>query len=150
MNKYRFNRRIMGFVRMFFIACLFTVLQFQATAQDDSLKQQHYLGKSKNQKVFAWVLLVPGVFLVGVGCISASFEPMGLTVLSGESSNKHAGKGAIVAGVVCIAGSIPLFIGAAKNKRKASLSVSTSNVQLIQHNSLARITQPCLKLSVPF
>lgn len=87
----------------------------QMIAQNTRIEQPDYLQKSRNQKTGAWILLGGGAALTVVGIVAfdRNFEVL---------SDNESGLGeAILTGVgICsMAGSIPLFVSAAKNKKKA-------------------------------
>ena len=133
------------FIRLFFLAIISITLQLQSAAQNDSLSQR-YLEKSRNKKAGGFVLL--GVGLV-VSTISISTNGAKMMASSMDGGNGGSGAGGLVVGIVCIAASIPLFISSGVNKRKAAISLSSSSMQRLNTNGIARVTQPCLKLSIP-
>ena len=91
----------------------------QQTNPAPALSRQDYLQKSKQQKTIAWIMLGSGICMVGGGLAIN---------LSGGILNGKGSKGlwlSYLGGVVTLT-SIPLFIAASKNKKKA-MSVSFKN-----------------------
>ncbi len=82
----------------------------QQTATLPLLTKQDYLQKSKKQKTVAWVLL-------GVGLVSTSLGSIQVNPDYGSNDNQAA---FLVVGLAAIGTSIPFFIAASKNKKKAA------------------------------
>ena len=128
---------------------LFTMLMIlsassfsQQTNSHPTLSKQDYLQKSKNQKTTAWVLLGGGAALILVGDLVGN---------SKESSFSDAATGVVIAGagVLSMLGSIPLFIAAGKNKRKAmSLSFKNEMIPELQNSSFVNRSVPSLSLKI--
>lgn len=124
-------------MRKFFI-CIMLVLTTtssfcQQTDPKHSLTQQDYLQKSKKQKTAAWILLGGGVVLA-----------VGAPILAISSDWSKQGTGydvAFYAGCASILGSIPLFIAAGRNKRKA---MNASAYLEIRRNPVLVNTDPTL------
>ena len=80
----------------------------QTTTPVPVLTKSDYLQKSKNQKAYAWILLGSGAVIFGITAPGfVSLDILGPLV---------------VIGAVATLVSIPLFIAAAKNKRRAGAS----------------------------
>jgi len=114
----------------------------QQTTHTSQSTQGDYLQKSKHQKTAAWILLGGGIALAVTGvAVDAS---------NWESS---AGDVLIVAGAVSVLASMPLFIAAGKNKRKA-MSLSTQleiqNVPLRRQIFLAKCSCPAIAIKFNF
>ena len=96
----------------------------------DTTKQSiatNYLKKSKNQKTAAWLLVGGGAVVTTVGMVVGFGEVTDaiITSFSGEEqSSFSAGALLTLTGLTAMVGSIPLFIAAGKNRRKAAASVS--------------------------
>jgi hypothetical protein len=90
----------------------------QDTARSHPLTKQDYMQKSKNQKTGAFVLLIGGIALGVGGAISAASNL--------QSNSPYA---FLVIGGACIIGSIPLFIAAGRNKRRALAMTAHFNIQ---------------------
>ena len=108
-----------------------------------SLTRQDYLNKSKNQKKAAWILLGGGIALGLAGPIlwsSTGISDSGADVL-------------MISGAASIAGSIPLFIAAGRNKKKG---MNASTYFEIRQNSVPTNTglglhsTPTLSLKLNF
>ncbi|MEO6836837.1 MAG: hypothetical protein ABI185_00520 [Ginsengibacter sp.] len=90
--------------------------------------KENYLLKSKHQRTAAWFLLGGGVLAGSAGGLLALhgivdlFDPK-------PSNNLHAGAGLMFVGTGAIIGSIPMFISASKNRRRA-MSISFTNQPL--------------------
>jgi hypothetical protein len=115
----------------------------QQTDFSQSLTRHDYLKKSKNQKTTAWILLGGGIALGVAGPIlwsSTGISDSGVDVL-------------MVSGAASIAGSIPLFIAAGRNKRKG---MNASAYFQIRQNSVPTNTgltlhsTPTLSLKLNF
>ena len=92
-----------------------------------AIHETDYLRKSKNQKTAAWILLGGGALVttVGIAVGLAETTEAVLGAFSGEEqSSFSAGAALTLTGLVAMVGSIPLFIAAGKNRRKAAASVS--------------------------
>jgi hypothetical protein len=101
---------------LFFALLLFINETYCQGVSDSMSKEkftkQYYLQKSKNQKSGAWVLLIGGVAIfAGTGL----YESQNLDF---NSPHKNQGLVPIYLSVACVAGSIPLFIAAGRNKLK--------------------------------
>jgi len=127
-----------------FILCL-SVGANSFCQQADSIKTSastNYLEKSKHQKTAAWVLLGSGVALGVGGAIWAgsNFDSSGPDVL-------------FVAGAVAIVSSIPLFIAARRNKKKAmstSANFQMQKIPTVQRGSFASKSYPALSIKMNF
>jgi hypothetical protein len=80
----------------------------------EKFTKQYYLQKSKNQKAGAWVLLIGGAAIFAGTGLYASQN------LDFSSPEKHRHIVPIGLSIACVAGSIPLFIAAGRNKLKAA------------------------------
>lgn len=103
-----------------------------------------YLQKSKNQKSAAWTLLGGGTALIGIGFIVGDGK---------NASFDDAATGAVLAGVGLLSaiGSIPLFIAAGKNKRKAMkmfTSIKMEKATLFQRQSFDQPSYPAVTLKL--
>lgn len=103
-----------------------------------------YLQKSKNQKSAAWTLLGGGTALIGIGFIVGDGK---------NASFDDAATGAVLAGVGLLSaiGSIPLFIAAGKNKRKAMkmfTSIKMEKAAVYQRQSFVQPSYPAVTLKL--
>lgn len=87
----------------------------QTATPGTPMTKQDYLKKSRSQKTFAWILLG-----TGTACFAA--------VAPGNTSFDALGTIIVIGGVAVIS-SIPLFIAAAKNKRRAGRASVGLNLQ---------------------
>ena len=108
------------------------------------MPDQDYLQKSKKQKTTAWVLLGGGA-----ACILLA-DLIG----NGQSSTfSDASTGVIIAGagVLCMLGSIPEFLAAGKNKRKANAASTffkIERIHVIQQHSLVQHPYPAISVKI--
>ena len=111
------------------LLCLLLSLAATSFAQDtDTTKHilaTDYLKKSKNQKTAAWIMLIGGTVAttIGIGVALGS----GLDCVFGDPNcgrNQTLADVLSITGSAAVLGSIPLFIAAGKNRRKAAASVS--------------------------
>ncbi|HEX2845235.1 MAG TPA: hypothetical protein VHN59_01715 [Chitinophagaceae bacterium] len=87
-------------------------LLLQTQAQSTIKDKAYFFQKSKKQKTAAFALLIGGAVAGTVGLLVGTGD---------ETSFDNAGTGVIVGGIglISMAGSIPLFIAAKRNKTKA-------------------------------
>lgn len=120
------------------ILCL-TALQTNAQINDTTsninmhqIDAYSLLQKAKNQKTAAWILLAGGAVVSSVGFIVVTNEVVqdlsNIFTPNYSSSNSTGGEIMVYAGTGAMLGSIPLFIGASKNKRKANLMLKDETV----------------------
>lgn len=111
-------------------ACWFLLLHASGQSINQSEKSQsYYLKKSKRQKTTGWILLGGGVATTFVGIGVASSELISGS-LSGSSNNSSAADVVLLTGLAAMIGSIPVFISAHKNKRRAVAAISFRNQPL--------------------
>ena len=90
----------------------------QQTTPSPTLTKQDYLKKSKRQKAAAWILVSSGAFFTLLGSIELNFA--GSDSIDGTDPTKKSAKTIFkVIGLTAVGVSIPFFISAAKNKKKA-------------------------------
>ncbi|HMK26943.1 MAG TPA: hypothetical protein VK483_13010 [Chitinophagaceae bacterium] len=148
------NKIILFILLLTMSATLFS----QQTNTLPALTKQDYLRKSKNQKTAAWILVAGGAAMIVTGGVvwsneinkKAETDPFGAWA---DMYTTTSGDWIAVAGVVAAAGSIPLFIAASKNKRKAmSLSFKKETVpsRLLsgQKGSFVNQSIPSLSLKI--
>ncbi len=97
------------------------------TKINDYYAANPYLKKANNQKTAAWVLLGGGAVLttIGVAVFPKDYDPFGFFYNPGSSAKAGFASVLVVTGGLSMLGSIPLFIGARKNKLRANLSMTT-------------------------
>ena len=107
------------------------------------LNKQDLLKKSKNQKTAAWILLGGGFFSTALGSVKFNF--------AGSDSEVDNSTSAIflITGLAAIATSIPFFIAANKNKKKAmNLSFKNEKVTHLSKQAFVYKTIPSLALKI--
>lgn len=130
-----------------FIYCSYTQ---QIDPQKKMLTNTDYLKKSKRQKTGAWILLGSGAALTTTGILVGS-DNAAEEILTGNSKGFDAAVIIWVSGMVCMVSSIPLFIAAGKNKRKAtntSVSLKFEDRPFLQQYSLNKKQFPALSLKI--
>lgn len=81
-----------------------------------------YLQKSNKQRTAGWILLGGGAGLTGIGIIVTATTALGDLIEGDEGSS--GGPILMFTGLVSMVGSIPLFLAAGKNRRKAMAAIS--------------------------
>jgi hypothetical protein len=109
----------------------------QQIPADTVKNKEYYLGKRRSQLTAGWIIFGVGAAATLTGAIAKAAEVSAYIVTIGTSStNSNAPEILMIAGVVCMVGSIPLFISAHDNKQKAmELSIGPKmeeNGQMIQ------------------
>lgn len=138
-------------MRSIFLILLLTVFVLQSTSQTTTpLTKEDYLRKSKKQKTAALVMLIGGAVAttIGVGVALGG----GLDCAWGDPNcgkNQTLADILIYSGSAAILGSIPLFIAAGRNKKKAmSLSVCGQPTPWITKNNPVYKTVPSITLKI--
>ena len=128
---------------LFFLLLTMSVTSFcQQTNPAPTLIKQDYLKKSRNQKTAAWCLLGGGVFAFGLGSIQPDF-------LKGAEKSGAPQIMVMLTGMVSMGVSVPFFISAAKNKKKAmSLSFKNETLPQIYKSRLVYNNIPSLTLKI--
>lgn len=121
----------------------------QIEAPKMELTKQEYLKKNKNQKVVGAIFLGGGASLVTLGLAVNATDVLANLFVEESSRKSSGGNALIVAGIISIAGSIPLFISASANKRKAiSLSVKNQPSEIIKNNRFYTKITPSLTFKI--
>jgi|GEM_PF-586184 len=129
------------------MVCFYTTIQASAQIRDTTANMNMHkvdanalFQKAKNQKTAAWIMLGGGAGLAIAGLAimthdasydaSAAITTVFTLGLVTPEEHKHSAAGPIlaIAGTGAMLGSIPLFSGAAKNKRKANLMLKDETV----------------------
>jgi hypothetical protein len=103
---------------------LFSCMVLSSFGQADTLSGNDYLRKSRNQRVGAFVLIGTGALSCTIGFSQA---------MNHLFDNNNKGEAMMIAGLSLAVASIPFFIGAGKNKRKA---VAVTGVLKMEQSSL--------------
>ncbi len=112
--------------------------------------KENYLLKSKHQKTAALIMIIGGTVTATAGIISAAASSVGAAFrVPGADRVNTAASVLAITGAAAIIGSIPMFIAANKNKKKAvSLSISGQPAAWIVKNNLEHKTVPSLTLKI--
>lgn len=117
--------------------------------KDSITPKQTYLQKSRNQRTAGWIMLGGGVAMTIAGGVifSNNFE-----LFSSKNDDKAAAGGIMMlAGIGCSLGSIPLFISAAHNARKAAdISFKPQQLLVPQQNNITTVAQPAVSVTIHF
>ena len=108
----------------------------QKTNSPQLLTKEDYLQKSKHQRTTGWIFRGSGAVLFGVGIIwgATTTDDVGPSVLA-------------LAGGACIITSVPFFMAAKKNKRRAmEMSFDWQQSTQLQKNMFVRKAIPSLTL----
>jgi len=143
------------------LSSLFINCISQQTNLSPSFTKKDYLNKSKNEKKTAWILAGGGLAMSSVTlAITANngtdaISNFLVTVFNLSTNNNDNDDKTSLAGVLFFIGavstitSVPLFISASKNKRKAmNMSFNNQPVPQMQNNSLVYRAIPSLKLKI--
>ena len=147
------------FITMFFIG--YSSFSQQSDTAVASTKQA-YLKKSKNEKTTAWILAGGGLVMSAVSLAivinddAQAANNFVTTVIntSNNDSNTSGNKTSLTGiffyiGVMCMVISVPLFISAAENKRKAmSISFNNLSVPQIQKKNFVYQAVPSLTFKI--
>ena len=121
----------------------------QETVPSPALTKNDYLKKSKTQNTVGWVLVGAGAGLIAVSFATTNLDDFGDSIFYGDDSGLNTGAALFVSGVVVAVSSIPLFIAAGKNKRKAmSISFKLQPVPHMTKTYLTNFKTPSLTLKV--
>jgi hypothetical protein len=145
----------MEVMRKLYLFLLWVALGLSTYAQknpaDTAKNKDYYLGKRKSQLTAGWIIFGVGAATTLTGVIAKAAQVTSYIVTIGTSStNSNAPEILMIAGTVCMVGSIPLFISAHDNKQKAiELSIGPKmeeNDQMIQ--MFAGKYQPALSIRI--
>ena len=138
---------ILFFMLFLFISDAYSQVHSDSTSRANSPKA-YFLQKSNNKKTGAWVLLIGGV---------AIFTATGLYESHHLDLNgpPHKNRGIVPIGlsIACIAGSIPLFIGARKNKLKAKKVTAYFKIEkipVVQQKGISFHSYPAIAIKIGF
>ncbi len=113
------------------LSILVLTITFQSFGQPgtptDQYSSDYFKMKSKKQRTAAWLMAGGGAVLCGTGLaiMSASaLDEVAAWFEDSHDSNYGTGSALLVTGTLCMLGSVPLFIAAGKNRKKA-LAVSS-------------------------
>ncbi len=135
------------------LTCFFESSFAQELARDSSntISKETLLLKRKKQKKTANILLISGGSLIVISGIVAIGEAT-VFVTSWGSNEENIGKASaavFTAGLLVSAASIPFYISAGKNKRKAAaLSFHQQKIPYLQKSTVATSLIPALSLKI--
>jgi len=109
-----------GFLCFAFLCLLLSA--FGQSPNQPAMTQLDYLQKSKRQKKTGWLMLGGGLATIFLGAAIGTGE-----ALNGSSGGGSAADVVALAGLGAMVGSIPVFISAGKNKRRAATAISFTN-----------------------
>jgi len=122
-----------------FIALL--LMGLNSICQNQANSKEYYLHKSKNQSTTAWIMMGAGAGLF-LGGLALSFSEY-------YNTGGNAGPVLFWTGTASMLGSIPFFISAHKNKRRAaSVSFINEKIWIPQQGSLVGKMRPGLTLRI--
>ena len=144
-------------ITIFFVLLAVSAATFsQQTNPAPTLTKQNYLKKSKSQKTIAWILLGTGTAMMVTGSViwnnaaeenvNNAYDPFSAALAPYATTD---GTVLTAAGLIVAAGSIPLFIIAGKNKRRAaSVSFKNQFVPQINNSGYVNRTIPSVNLKI--
>ena len=108
---------------------VFSQVTLTPTTKSQQESHDFYMRKSRNNKTVGWVLAGTGSALA-IGGIIASAKEVTENVLNFETKLSDTDDILLGAGLACAVASVPFFISAGKNKKKAKIALSTQPVTL--------------------
>lgn len=112
--------KVLLLASLFSIASAIAFSQYADTAA--TMLAKDYLQKSNKQKTAGWILFGCGAGLASIGIIVTATTGLG-DLIDGDDGSSG-GPILMFTGLVGMVGSIPLFLAAGKNRRKAMASIS--------------------------
>lgn len=112
---------------------VFTTVSFsQQIVQKKSLTKVDYLQKSKKQKTLAWILLGGGIGLIAItAAIPSEVTDYGNPLDPFDDKYSNSWDLLAIPGALGILGSIPFFIAAGNNKKKARSASAFINLEKV-------------------
>ena len=143
-------------MRKIFLILLLLTLSLYSFSQKgtNSFDKEYYLKRSNGQKNAGFFLVFGGGVLVTVGFFTWSIgfkEGLDLFDTDGDdgASKTTTGTALVITGAAISLGSIPFFIAAGKNKKKAmSLSIKLQSVPQLKETYLTNFKTPSLTLKI--
>lgn len=138
------------------IVSAYSFSQQNITAKS-SFTKTNYMEKSRNQKTAAWLLLSTGVLFTAIVIASPgeSTTATGTDFFSGASYTYsipgQVNSTLVGIGLTTMLSSIPFFIAAGHNKRKAvsaSTSLKMEKVPVIEHSTFVSRSYPVVSLKI--
>lgn len=123
----------------------FTTTAFSQKTEKNTLTKADYLQRVRNKKLGAWLLIGGGTAMV-VGGLAINWDQP----FFGAGTRPNKGLWLSYVGCASLLGSIPLFISAHKDKKKAaSLAINLLDIKWPEQNGLVLLKQPALSLRIP-
>jgi hypothetical protein len=139
------------------ICCLtlFSVIVLTVFSQSTPAVKTDYLQKSKKQKTAAFVLLGGGAGLAIAGTaigVNRWDDEIGSIVSEGENDDAYTAGGVLlVTGVAAMVGSVPLFIAASRNKKKAyaaSAYFKMETIPVVYQRGIGKLPYPAACVAI--
>ena len=121
---------------------LLSLLVLRSAAQTTSLTKEYYFEKSKKQKKTGWIMLGGGAAMAIIGAVNfnSSWD-------SGSNSSTDISGFAFLGGVLSALISIPIFISASSNYKKAfKLGLETQSMSIPVKGGQAQLIRPALTI----
>lgn len=124
----------------------------QSTTLSLALTKQDYLRKGRSQNTIAWFLIAGGVTTATIGSAIQTKEVLddfGNIFSGSEAKSSNTGDIVGYTGLGIMLSSIPFFISAHKNKKKAlSLSVQNEKALYFQNGNFVTCSVPSLSIKI--
>ncbi|MGQ0738924.1 MAG: hypothetical protein ACT4OJ_07700 [Bacteroidota bacterium] len=128
----------------------------QETTTPPAMTKSDYLARAKRQNTAAWVTLGGGFAISTVGMIVGNEEvktDIGNLFRLEDTRKTYAGGILLIAGGVTMLGSIPFFVSATENRKKAadaplSLKLKMETQPFIRQGSLVKTPYPAISLRI--
>jgi hypothetical protein len=135
------------------LTCFFETSFAQNLAGDSSkiISKETLLLKRKNQKKAANILLISGGSLMLISGVVAIGETAEYVLTEGENEDNifKTSSALFTVGLLASVASIPFYISAGKNKRKAAtLSFQQQKIPYLQNNTVASSMIPAVSLKI--
>ena len=133
-------------IGMILFILLFTPLLIQAQEIDNSFnktpQEMHdmFMQKHKSKTTAGWITLGSGLVIAGVGFAIIDYD-------NGLDMGSIIGAGLVVIGGASTLVSVPLFISAGSNKRKAKLALKSEKVSV---GMIDKTNKWSLSITIPF
>jgi hypothetical protein len=131
-------KKLLVTTTLFFVSYgLFSQVTFDPATKSQQESYEYYMRKSKTNKTIGWVLAGTGTALAIGGAIAATKE-VTENVLNLDTKLSDTDDILLGAGVACAVASVPFFISAGKNKKRAKIAVGTQPITLGYYRTQSR------------
>jgi hypothetical protein len=134
-------------MRVYLPILFIIVLTVKLYSQNSEIARSDYLQKSKNQRTAGWLLLGGGTALMLAGISSGSGGSEGDM---GYGSNFDSGMALFGVGLAADIISIPMFVSASKNKKRADTLFSFSPMPVVVYNNTTTRFITSISISIRF